>query len=177
MVKKNYPPGLHGQKGFVKVTEYGKQLQAKQRAKKSYCVDEKQFRNYFKKALAMKGNVSVNFLTLLEKRFDNVVYKSGLAVSRGKARQLINHAHFMINGRKVNIPSYGLKEKDMITVKEKSKKSVAFDGVFESIKPESTPEWLSYDPEEQGVTMVSDPQEKDFDPGIDTRLIVEYYSK
>jgi len=177
MVKKNYPPGLHGQKGFGKVTEYGKQLQAKQRAKKTYGMDEKQFRIAFTKATKMKGNVSVNFLTLLEKRLDNVVYKSGLAESRGKARQLISHAHFMVNGKKVNIPSYSLKEKDKVAIKEKSKKSTAFAGVFENIKQDNMPEWLNYDNKEQSVTVVSNPQEKDFDPGIDTRLIVEYYSR
>lgn len=177
MVKKNYPPGMHGQKGFSKSSEYGKQLAAKQRAKKTYRIQEKQFRGYFDKAAKMKGNVSVNFLTLLESRFDNVVYRTGLAESRDQARQLVGHAHFLINGKKTNIPSRILKEKDVITVREKSKKNNILSKILENIKVNDIHDWLSYDAKEQSVTIVGKPEEKDFETGIDARLIVEFYSR
>ncbi|MFH1890019.1 MAG: 30S ribosomal protein S4 [Candidatus Kuenenbacteria bacterium] len=177
MVKKNYPPGLHGQKGFRRDSEYSKQLQAKQKAKKIFRLQEKQFRNYFTKASKMKGNINTNLLILLENRFDNIVYRAGLTESRDKARQLINHAHFLINGKKVNIPSYQLKVKDEITIREKSKKAAVFGSVLENINNKSIPDWLNYDAKKQNVIVVDSPQEKDFDSSIDTRLVIEFYSK
>ncbi|OIO17291.1 30S ribosomal protein S4 [Candidatus Kuenenbacteria bacterium CG11_big_fil_rev_8_21_14_0_20_37_9] len=177
MVKKNYLPGLHGQKGFRRESEYAKQLQAKQKAKKIFRIQEKQFQNYFTKAGKMKGNISINLLTLLEKRLDNVIYRIGLAESRDKARQLVSHAHFYVNGKKVNIPSYELKEKDEITVREKSKSMSVFGGVFDNIKSSNIPEWLDYDGEKQIAKVVGEPGEKDFDQAIDARLIVEFYSR
>lgn len=178
MVKKNYPPGLHGQKGFGrKVTEYGKQLQAKQKAKKIFRMSEKQFENLFKEAEGMKGNVSINFLSLLERRFDNVIYRVGLAGSRDQARQMVSHAHFFINDKKVNIPSYKLKVRDKITIRERSKKSKMISELLNNINEKDAPDWIQYDKGKQEIHAIGLPEEKHFDPGIDARLIVEYYSR
>ena len=118
--RKGYRPGQHGQSG-KRFTTYSTQLKEKQKIKFMYGMLEKQFRNYFKKASQMKGETGLNLLVLLESRLDNVVYKLGFAPSRPSARQLVNHAHFMVNGKKVNIPSYRLKPGDTIQVRDKSK--------------------------------------------------------
>ena len=122
IVKRAYPPGLHGPKGYArKTSEYGKQLLAKQKVKKMYRLREKQFHNYFKAASKMKGDASLNLLTLLESRLDNTIYRLGLADSRDQARQLVSHCHFLVNARKVKVPSYSVKPKDKITIRDKSK--------------------------------------------------------
>jgi small subunit ribosomal protein S4 len=178
MVKRNYPPGAHGQKSTGKKTsEYGKQLAAKQKAKKIYRLLERQFANYFKKAIAMKGSASVNFLRMLEIRFDNVVYRSGLAESRDKARQLVNHGHFLINGKKVNIPSYEMKENDIITIREKSIKEEFLNESIKNISTKDVPDWLSVGIEDFAIKIATMPTEKDYESGIDARLIVEFYSR
>ena len=119
LVKKNYPSGVHGpKKSFTKVSEYGKQLKEKQKTKAIYGMMEKQFSLTFKKAGKLQGDIGENFLTLLERRLDNVVYRSGLAQTRRLARQLVNHGHFLVDGKKTNIPSYSVKPGQIIQVKE-----------------------------------------------------------
>ena len=130
--KKNYPPGQHGNnRRRGKKSEYAIQLMEKQKAKYLYGILEKQFRNYFKKASQMKGETGFNLLVLLESRLDNVVYKLGFGPTRSAARQLVSHAHFMVNGAKVNIASYRLKPGDVVQVRPKSKK---LDIILNSIK-------------------------------------------
>ena len=123
LIKKNYPPGIHGAKQTrAKSSEYGKQLREKQKAKRIYGILEKQFRNYFKKAANKKKETGEILLKILEMRLDNVIYRVGLAKSRNKARQLVSHGHFLINNKKVNIPSYEVNIKDVIKIKQKSEK-------------------------------------------------------
>ena len=129
-----------------KISEYGLQLREKQRAKFIYCVSEKQFRKYFEAADRMKGITGENMLALLERRLDNVVFRLGLAASRQQARQLVNHAHFSVNGRKVNIPSYIVKAGDVIAVRENRKANKYFTAVKES-KLTPAPKWLEFDAE------------------------------
>jgi small subunit ribosomal protein S4 len=178
VVKKAYPPGVHGPKGYAhKLSEYGKQLLAKQKIKKMYRLRESQFRNYFNKARQMKGDASLNLLTLLETRFDNVVYRLGLADSRDQARQLVNHGHFLINDKKVKIPSYELKIKDKISLKEKSKSNGFFVAMLKEISQKTIPDWLSFDAKTQVGLVVGNPNIKDLGLANDATLTVEFYSR
>ena len=126
MVKRNYPPGFHGPKGRKRQTDYGLQLAEKQKVKKQYNILEKQLRLTLTKAEKRTGDAGKNLLRLLELRLDNAIYRLGFASSRVQARQLVNHGHFTVNGKKVNIPSYQVREGEVIQVKERSQKSKAF---------------------------------------------------
>lgn len=178
IVKRNYPPGAQGQKGAgARLTDYGRQLREKQKARRVYNLQEKQFRNYFEKAVAKKGETGEIFYELLERRFDNVIYKLGWAMSIAKARQLIGHGHFLINGKKVNIPSYQLKVNDEITIKEKSLKGKVFADLKERVKNIQVPEWLFMDANDLTGKMVDNPQIKGASLPYDMTLIIEYYSR
>ena len=138
---------------------------------------EKQFRNYFKKASQMKGETGLNLLVLLESRLDNVVYKLGFAPSRPSARQLVNHAHFMVNGKRVNIPSYRLKPGDTIQVRDKSKKLDIILDSIKMIKGDLNVSWLSLDKAKMVGTFVNYPERQEVDMTINEQLVVEYYSR
>ena len=142
-----------------------------------YGMLEKQFRNYFKKASQMKGEAGFNLLMLLESRLDNVVYKLGFAPSRPSARQLVNHAHFMVNSKKVNIPSYRLKPGDTIQVRDKSKKLDIILDSIKTIKGDLNVSWLSLDKTKMVGTFVNYPERQEIDMTIDEQLVVEYYSR
>lgn len=142
-----------------------------------YGMLEKQFRNYFKKASQMKGETGLNLLVLLESRLDNVVYKLGFAPSRPSARQLVNHAHFMVNGKKVNIPSYRLKPGDTIQVRDKSKKLDIILDSIKMIKGDLNVSWLSLDKAKMVGTFVNYPERQEVDMTINEQLVVEYYSR
>lgn len=170
------PPGQHG-KRRIKVSEYGLQLREKQKAKRIYGVLEKQFREYFNIAVKQKGMTGHNLLIHLESRLDNVVYRLGLASSRKEARQLVDHEHFLINGKKVNIPSYIMKEDDTIEVRPKSKKSQKFKDIVETTENRIVVPWLSSDLETLSGKVIGRPAIEDLDIEIAERLIVELYSK
>ncbi len=170
------PPGQHG-KRRIKVSEYGLQLREKQKAKRIYGVLEKQFREYFNIAVKQKGMTGHNLLIHLESRLDNVVYRLGLASSRKEARQLVDHEHFLINGKKVNIPSYIVKEDDTIEVRPKSKKSQKFKDIVETTENRIIVPWLSSDLETLSGKVIGRPAIEDLDIEIAERLIVELYSK
>jgi len=176
-IRKNYPPGQQGQGRRRKLSNYGIQLREKQRIKYLYGVLEKQFRNYFKKASQMKGEAGFNLLMLLESRLDNVVYKLGFAPSRPSARQLVNHAHFMVNSKKVNIPSYRLKPGDTIQVRDKSKKLDIILDSIKTIKGDLNVSWLSLDKTKMVGTFVNYPERQEIDMTINEQLVVEYYSR
>ena len=142
-----------------------------------YGMLEKQFRNYFKKASQMKGETGLNLLVLLESRLDNVVYKLGFAPSRPSARQLVNHAHFMVNGKRVNIPSYRLKPGDTIQVRDKSKKLDIILDSIKMIKGDLNVSWLSLDKAQMVGTFVNYPERQEVDMTINEQLVVEYYSR
>ncbi len=173
--KRAYAPGEHGQ-GRKKVSEYGLQLREKQKAKRLYGIQEKQFRKYFVDAERQKGVTGENLLRLLERRLDNVVYRLGFADSRAQARQLVLHGHLTLNGGKVDIPSYLVKPGDTIAVKNKSKEIPVFQAAKEAGKA-SVPSWLECDLEALQARVVSMPDGEDLDVPIEAHLIVELYSR
>ena len=163
------------QRNTRKMSDYGLQLREKQRAKFVYGVQEKQFRNTFEKAAKKKGITGENLLIMLEKRLDNVVYRMGLSTTRREARQLVTHSHFLVNGKKVNIPSYQVKPGDVIKVREKSLSSPK----FQEIKDMTVviPAWLSVDRDKLEGKVLADPTRDQIDTPIEEHLIVELYSK
>ena len=173
--KRPVAPGVHGA-GRKKVSEYGQQLREKQKVKRIYGVQEGQFRAYYEKADRMKGITGENMLSLLERRLDNVIYRMGIGVSRAQARQLVNHGHFLVNGRKVNIPSFVVKVGDVITVKE-SKASNKYFEVVKSAKVGNVPKWLEFNPEKLEGKVIALPARDDVDSQIAEHKIVELYSK
>ena len=176
VVKHNYPPGEHGQ-ARQKFSEYGQQLREKQKAKRIYGVMERQFRRYFKEADRRKGVTGEILLQLLESRLDNVVYRLGLGRSRPEARQLINHGHFEVNGRKVDIPSYLTRPGDVIAVREKSKKEPVFKQIAETRDQQGTVDWLEVDFEKLEGRVLRVPQREEIDVPLAEHLIVELYSR
>ena len=172
--RRGYAPGQHGQ-GRSKISDYGLQLREKQKAKRFYGLQETKFRNLFDKAARKTGITGENLLILLETRLDNVVFRLGFASSRKEARQLVNHGHFKVNGRKVNIPSYEVKAGDVITVKEKSTNSPKFKEVKEMTI--TVPSWLTVDVEKLEGKILSVPTRAEIDTPVAEHLIVELYSK
>ncbi len=174
--RRNYPPGQHGQ-GRQKMTEYGKQLREKQKVRRLYGVLEHQFRRYFEEADRRKGVTGENLLQILECRLDNVVYRMGFAVSRAQARQLVRHGHILVNGRKVDIPSYQVKAGDTVTVREKSRNIAFIHEALQALESRGAPRWIEVDPKAfQGVVKEL-PQRDDVTIPIEEHLIVELYSK
>lgn len=160
-----------------KVSEYGMQLKEKQKLKFIYGVMEKQFYHYFEIASKMEGQAGNNLITCLESRLDNVVFRMGLALTRKEARQLVNHGHFLVNGKKVNIPSYRVKVDDVITLAEKSRSSEKFKTVVEQTASRVTPLWLEANKAEYSAKVTRMPAVEDLDYEVEARLIVELYSK
>ena len=173
---KNYPPGEHGLSRRTKISEYGIQLREKQKIKRLYGLLETQFRNYFEKANKQKGITGENLIQLLEKRFDNVIYRLGFAASRKQARQLIRHRHFLINERRVDIPSYSLTPGDVIKLRDKSKKMDVIHNSLKRVK-DSTYSWLTVDKANLLGTFVEVPQREDVPLNANEQLVVELYSK
>ena len=172
--KRNYAPGQHGQ-SRKKVSDYGLQLREKQKAKRFYGMQEKQFRNLFEKAARKQGKTGENLLILLETRLDNVVYRLGFASSRKEARQLVVHGHFTVNGKKAAAPGMQLKAGDVIKVKEKSTSSPKFKEIKEmSI---TVPSWMAVDVEKLEGKIVAMPTREEIDTPVAEHLIVELYSK
>ncbi len=178
LVKRKYPPGMHGPKQRIRLSEYGLHLKEKQKAKKIYGLMERQFRGSFDAAKRKKGDVGYNFLNLLEHRLDNIIYRAGLASSRVLARQIIGHGHVLVNNKKMSIPSHIARTGDLITFKEKSR----FEKDFAELKKnqknnKSWPVWLELDNEKSGLKVVGELGSEDLPKDIDIRLIVEFYSK
>ncbi|MGM9972013.1 MAG: 30S ribosomal protein S4 [Anaeroplasmataceae bacterium] len=174
LVRRPYAPGQHGQK-HAKISEYGVQLQEKQKVRFTYGMSEKQFRNTFDKASKLAGKTGENFLKMLESRLDNIVYRIGFAATRAQARQLVTHGHITVNGKKVDIPSYLLKAGDKIALKETSKDLAVSKAALESKFARA--EYVSYD-ENTGVgTFVRTPERNEFLPEINEQLIVEFYNR
>ena len=169
-------PGQHGA-ARKKVGEYGKQLREKQKARRYYGVLEGQFKHYYELAEKQEGITGANLLVLLERRLDNVVYRMGMAASRKEARQLVLHAHFTLNGKKVTIPSLLVKAGDVIAVKETSKESVKIKALIEGLATAVTPKWLENDAANAATKVVALPQREDIDFEFEEQLIVELYSK
>jgi small subunit ribosomal protein S4 len=171
-----YPPGEHG-RGRSKDSEYLLQMREKQKCARIYGVLEKQFRRYYEEANRRPGKTGENLLQLLERRLDNVVYRLGLATSRPQARQLVRHGHFLVNGKKVDIPSYSVKAGDVVTVLGRSQKNPTIEHAMEEVKGRGIPEWLSFDPNGISGRIVSVPTREQINLPVQEQLIVELYSK
>ncbi|NQT49224.1 30S ribosomal protein S4 [Candidatus Kuenenbacteria bacterium] len=180
LVKRNYIPGVHGLKlgRGGRMSGYGIQLREKQKAKRTYRLMEKQFRNYFDKAINTKaGETGENLFNLLEMRMDNVVYKAGFCGSRDFAKQAIGHGAFQVNGKKLDIPSYQMKVKDKITIRPKNLKMPQFIDLAEKLKKRQLPEWLAVDLKTLEITVIGVPNLQKDIPSFDLKAIIEFYSK
>ncbi|HEX9495691.1 MAG TPA: 30S ribosomal protein S4 [Candidatus Limnocylindria bacterium] len=174
--KRSSPPGMHQQRRR-KVSDFALQLREKQKARRMYGVLEKQMRNTFDTATELKGATGDNLLELLEARLDNVVYRSGFAKSRAQARQLVNHGHISVNGRRTTIPSATVKANDTVAVVESSRDSQYFKDMLAWAKTQTRPAWMEVDPEAFTTKIVSDPSREQIESQVDTQLIVEHYSR
>ena len=175
--RKNYPPGQHGLSRRAKISDYSIQLREKQKVKRMYGLLESQFRNYFEVASRQKGRTGENLVKLLERRLDNIIYRTGFAASRKSARQMILHSHFRINGKAVNIPSFLLRAGDTIQVKDKSKKLKIIHESMKRIKDDMIPQWLQVDKAALKSTFLAVPERIDIPFNANEQLIVELYSK
>lgn len=174
--RRSYAPGQHGQ-NRKKASEYGLQLRAKQSARRYYGLSESQFHKYFLMAERKDGVTGTNLLQLCESRLDNIVYESGFASSRAQARQLVNHAHFMVNGHKVDIPSYLVSAGDVVSVKETSKTTDEFKNLVESNSSRPVPQWMEADKDAMQVKVLRAPEREEIETPVEEHLIVEFYSK
>jgi len=174
--RRPYAPGQHGQRR-AKISEYGQQLREKQKIKYYYGVLEKQFRKFFKEANRQEGSTGENLIKLLERRLDNVVYRMGFATTRRFARQLVTHGHVLVNGRKVNIPSYIVKEGDRIEIKEKSKNNPQIQRAVELSAQIGIAPWVDVDKEKLVGVFQRIPERSEVNIPVDERLVVELYSK
>ncbi len=174
--KRNMPPGQHGRRRASKMVGYGVQLREKQKVKRTYGVLEDQFRRYFEMADRTRGITGETLLQLLERRLDNAVYRMGFATSRAQGRQLVRHGHFLINGKKVDIPSYSLKAGDIVTVRPTSKENASILHAVGEVKGRGIPEWIALEGE-LGAKVVSMPTRAQINLPVQEQLIVELYSK
>ena len=170
-------PGMHGGKRLGKMTEYAKQLREKQKAKRMFALSEKQFRKYFDKADKSKAVTGEKLLLLLETRLDNVVYRSGMAMTRMQARQFVSHGLFMVNGRRVDVPSIEVKVGDIIEVRPAKQNSPVFKQNAEEMAHYEVPDWLNVDSKKLSIEVVKMPEQKHFETLINTQPIVEFYSR
>ncbi len=175
--RRSFAPGQHGQNRFRKVSNYAIQLREKQKVKHMYGMLEGQFRHYFQKADRARGVTGENLLVMLERRLDNTVYRLGFASSRSQARQLVRHNHFLLNQKKVNIPSYLVKPGDIITLKEKSRKNALIVDNLEGVARRGVPSWLELDAKAFQGTVKAMPNRDEITMPIQEHLIVELYSK
>jgi len=174
--RKPYPPGEHG-KGRIRETQYLIQLREKQRARRIYGVLERQFRNYYKEAARQKGITGENLLRILESRVDNVVYRASFAESRAQARQLVSHSHFRVNGKRVDVPSYRVRNGDVITLRERSSELLVVQHALDISSERSNPEWLEVNRGEKKIIVHELPNRAQIDTQVQEQLIVELYSK
>jgi small subunit ribosomal protein S4 len=175
--KRNVPPGQHGRSRKAKIVGYGIQLREKQKVKRTYGVLENQFRRYFEAADRQKGITGELLLQMLERRLDNVIYRLGFATSRAQARQLVRHGHFNVNGRKVDIPSYAVRQGDVVAVRGASGQNVSIQHAMEEVKGRGIPEWLMFDSAALSGRVSQLPTREQINLPVQEQLIVELYSK
>ncbi len=176
--RRSYPPGEHGQKPPSRVRgDFRRQLRAKQKAKRTYGIFEKQFRNYYFKAARQTGITGENLISLLERRLDNVVYRLGFATSRKQARQLVKHNHFTVNGKRVNIPSYIVQVGDVIAPRERSRNLATIQEALDYAKQRGAPEWLDIDTDKAQGRVQGAPIVEQIAMELETQLIIELYSR
>ena len=177
MARRSGVPGMHGGKRGSKMSEYAKQLREKQKAKRMFCLSEKQFRRAYDRAARSQGVTGDNLLNLLERRLDNVVYRAGFAVTRMQARQFVSHGLFLVNGRRSDVPSIMVREGDVIEIRPKSRNSKVFDHNAEELGDYSAPKWLKVTAKDRKVEIVAMPSSDDYESLINPQLIVEFYSR
>jgi small subunit ribosomal protein S4 len=175
--RRGYAPGEHGQRRRGKISDYGIQLREKQKVKRMYGLSEKQFNLFFKRADRQKGVTGTNLLVMLERRMDNVVYRLGFVNSRTQGRHFVRHNHFLVNGKKVNIPSYLIKVGDVIELQEKSKKVQAINDALDAVVRRGVPQWLELEKENLKGEVKGLPVREDLTIPMQEQLIVELYSK
>ena len=175
--RRGYAPGEHGQRRRGKTSDYGIQLREKQKVKRMYGLSEKQFHLFFERAERLKGITGTNLLVLLERRLDNVVYRLGFTNSRAQARQFVRHRHFLVNGKRVNIPSFLVKTGDTIEVREKSKKIQALQDSIDAVVRRGVPQWLDLEKDGMKGSIKGFPLREDLTMPMQEQLIVELYSK
>ncbi len=178
--RRPYAPGQHGktsQGHSRRLSDYSRQLRAKQKTRRVYGVLERQFRRYFNMALKTRGLTGVNLLQILESRLDNVVYRLGFAVNRAQARQMVAHGHFLVNGRRTNIPSMVLKPGDVVAVRPESKKNGLFTDLTEQAEKTNAALWLERDLKELSARILRAPERGEIDGNLNEQLVVEYYSR
>ena len=175
--RRSYPPGQHGQSRRKKRSDYGEQLREKQKVKRIYGIAERQFRGYYHKAVQGKGVSGHTLIQLLERRLDNVVYRMGFASDHAEARQLVRHGHFTINGKKVNIPSYLVRPRDVIQVRESSQKMARINEALAAVDRRGVPQWIQLDKDNFRAAIVQLPSREDVTLPIREQLIIELYSK
>jgi small subunit ribosomal protein S4 len=175
--RRSYPPGQHGQSRRKKRSDYGEQLREKQKVKRIYGIAERQFRGYYHKAVRSKGVSGHTLVQLLERRLDNVVYRMGFASDHAEARQLVRHGHFLINGKKVNIPSYLVRSGDNIAVRESSQKIARINEALAAVDRRGVPQWIALDKENFKAQITQLPAREDVTLPIREQLIIELYSK
>ena len=175
--KRNYPPGQHGQRRASRLSDYGVQLREKQKLRRMYGVLEKQFRSYYAEADRKKGITGENLLQMLESRLDNVAYKMGLGGSRTEARQIVKHNSILVNGKRVNIPSYQVQPGDSISVADKSKDQLRIKSALDAADERGLPEWLEVDVKKLTGIFKNRPERDDLPSTINESLVVELYSK
>ena len=175
--RRSYPPGQHGQRRGRKISDYGIQLREKQKVKRMYGLSEKQFHLFFKRADKQKGITGINLLVALERRLDNVVYRMGFVDSRAQGRHFVRHNHFLVNTKKVNIPSYLIKIGDTIEVREKSRKIQAISDALDAVVRRGVPQWLDLEKEDLKGVVKSFPVREELTTPMQEQLIVELYSR
>ena len=175
--RRAFGPGQHGQARFKKQSDYAVQLREKQKVKSMYGMLESQFRLYFKKADSQKGVTGENLLILLERRLDNAIFRIGFASSRNQARQIVRHNHILVNGKKVNIPSFQVSVDDVVTLKEKSRANAGISENLEAVVRRGVPSWLELDKDNFKATVKALPNREELTMPMQEQLIVELYSK
>ena len=176
--KRNFAPGQHGKDKKAKVVGYGLQLREKQKARRYYRILEGQFRNLYEKAVNQKGITGEQMLGMLEKRLDNVIYRMGLATSRAQGRQVVRHGHVVVNGRKVNIPSYTVKPGDVVEIRQSSKENSSILGARDATAHAPSPSWLEVDRDALRARVLQQPKREELvQIQLNEQLIVELYSK
>ena len=175
--RRGYPPGQHGQRRGRKTSDYGIQLREKQKVKRMYGLSEKQFHLFFERADHQKGITGTNLLVFLERRLDNVVYRLGFVNSRAQGRHFVRHNHFLVNGKKVNIPSYLIKIGDVVEIREKSRKIQILEDALAAVVRRGIPQWLDLEKENMKGKVKEFPSREDITTPIQEQLIVELYSK
>lgn len=174
--KRSYAPGQHGP-ARRRVSEYQTQLREKQKLKRIYGLFEGQFRGYFKKAVSQKGATGENLLQILERRLDNIVYRMGFSSSRKEARQLVNHGHFLVNGRKVDVPSYLIRSGDTVELRSKSRKMIQVKSALDSAEGKGIPHWLELDKANYKGQVKAFPTKEELAMPVNEQLVVELYSR